>query len=141
MITKGARLVQHVPIEPHWPRYGFRPDGTQIDLRFVEPDLQPDARGAVYYVDAKGNYVFPWKESGYYVDANGEVLTGATGDYVKPMARAELESLGMTDESLSAALGLAPWESLDSGAEDTLAAREQRRLAFDKWTQSMGVGI
>lgn len=140
MIPKGARLVQHVPIESDWPRYGFRADGSQIDLRFVEHDLEPDDRAAVYFVDAKGFKVYPWKESGYYVDANGDALSGATGDYVKPMARAEIEALGLTDEQLSAALALAPWESLDSGVEDTLAVREKRRLAFDKWTKAMGVG-
>ena len=74
------KLIQHADVEPDWPEFGFTFDGRPVRLRDVEDIFPPgDERACVYYwhPTKPGVRVWPWKNSGYYVDDDGNVLTGA----------------------------------------------------------------
>lgn len=93
------KLIQHVLINPSWPEYGYRADGTKIRLADVETVLPAgEQRDGVFFVHEKGHRVWPWKEAGYYVDDDGEVLAPVFD--VVPMPRAELVQLGLDDATL-----------------------------------------
>lgn len=93
------KLIQHIELDPSWPEYGVRADGTPIRLADVEKDLPAGAeRALVYFTRADGTKVWPWKEAGYYVDDAGEPLAPVFD--VMPMTRAELEAKGLDDATL-----------------------------------------
>jgi hypothetical protein len=127
------KFIQHVSIEPDWPEHGFRADGSQIRLAEVEATLPPgDERAGVYFLLKDGRTkCWPWKESGYYVDEAGDVLA-PTGPL--PMPRAELEGLGLNDDTLSQehAAYFATGERLDPHAQDTFALQQLRRRMYNE---------
>lgn len=93
------KFIQHVTPEADWPELGVQLDGTTIRLDHVETLLPPgDERASVYFVHAQGHKVWPWKESGYYIDDRGEPMAAAFD--VVPMRRDELLALGLTDDAL-----------------------------------------
>lgn len=93
------KLVQHVEIDPSWPEYGVRGDGTPIRLADVETILPAgEHRAVVYFVHERGHKVWPWKDAGYYVDDEGNPLAPVFD--IVPMTRAQLESRGLDDATL-----------------------------------------
>lgn len=93
------KLVQHVELNPSWPEYGVRGDGTPIRLADVETILPAGGqRSSVYFVHADGYKVWPWKEAGYYEDDEGTPLAPVFD--VVPMTRQDLHARGLTDAAL-----------------------------------------
>lgn len=93
------KLIQHVEIDPSWPEYGVRPDGTPIRLADVEALLPAgELRAQVHYVSAKGFKVWPWKDAGYYEDDAGAPLAPVFD--VVPMPRHELVARGLDDATV-----------------------------------------
>lgn len=132
----GITLVQHADPQPDWPEFGFTFDGHPVRLRDVEEMFPPgDERGSVYYwhPTKPGVRVWPWKNSGYYVDDDGEVLTGAGP---APMSLAHLRSLGLTDEQIfSEHRAYYPESPVQpEGDPDSLDAQHLRRRVFDEVT-------
>lgn len=69
------KLIQDVRPEPDWPEFGRKADGTEVRLTDV-PALSESERAGVYYLSPKDErvHVYPWKDSGYYVDDDGNAL-------------------------------------------------------------------
>jgi hypothetical protein len=129
-------LIQHVDPEPDWPELGFTFEGEPIRLADVEERLPAgNARAGVYYLHPTkpGVKVWPWKDAGYYVDSDGEVLA-AVGPV--PMPLAELVGLGLTDELLfsehAAYYAHSPPRPHPHGDVDTPEVQQVRRRVFDE---------
>lgn len=127
----SVKFIQQVKPEPDWPEFGVQLDGSPIRLADVERLLPPgDERASVYFLRKDGTKVRPWKESGYYVDEAGHVLSGAGP---LPMTTQELEALGLTDDNLRAEHAAYYREALHSprGHVDDHAAQVERRRLYD----------
>lgn len=92
------KLIQHVEIDPSWPEYGLRADGSRIRLADVETILPAGELRSQVYFEKDGHKVWPWKEAGYYVDDSGEAIAPVFD--VVPMPRDELVAKGLDDATL-----------------------------------------
>jgi hypothetical protein len=124
------KLVQHLELDPSWPTHGrFR--GRPILLADVEKTLR-----LVEYVEVEvdvpgGGTIRPWKGVPIVAyDDDGNVYDP------KRMERRDLESVGLTDERLSAAylkeFGGDPAQALRSSDYDLPDLQIQRRAWYDR---------
>lgn len=135
------KFVQHVEIDPSWPEYGLRPDGSPIRLADVETILPEGELRSQVYFERDGFKVRPWKEAGYYVGDDGEPLAPVFD--VVPMSRDELARTGLDDAKL--------WSEyrvyFDAGkhspiagpdiAEAQVARRKMYQAVTTAWYQSL----
>jgi len=95
----ALRLVQNVTPEPDWPEFGIGPAGHRV--RLANAGALPEAERAQVYFERDGIRVYPWKEAGYYVDAEtGKPFWVDIDPAALLMSRDELEGLGFTDDEL-----------------------------------------
>lgn len=92
------KLIQHVDLDPSWPEFGHRADGSRIRLADVEAILPAGELRTQVWFERDGFKVFPWKEAGYYVDDQGQPMAPVFD--VVPMSRDELARIGLDDATL-----------------------------------------
>jgi hypothetical protein len=148
-----ATLVQHIEIDPSWPKTGYDRRGRRVRLIDVELLYPPGGeRDDIYFIDkATKRKVYPWRDVGTYYEDDGtptqivfdsvaELVAATTNAPVQrdapgEMSRRYLESLGGSDADLEQQhqriFGLPAAIVAEGEDPDAPAVRRRRRQVFD----------
>ena len=94
LVFSKMKLIIPRELEPGWPEHGFTGYGKPIRMadaiKLSDGQLQ-----MVYFTGPDGGPIWPWKNAGYYVDDDGEVIVPVG----TPMLRSQLRRSGIRTKS------------------------------------------